>query len=247
MSHPLVLINGWAMPETILAPLLTRIVEVEVTIINLTDIPALETQTIDQLIKYIHPLLPKKPFVLAGWSYGGILACAYAGVFSKNVKSLLTLATNPCFIIRSDWQVGMAQNIFADFIMNFKKAPTKTLRKFCVLCSMGSQNRKQLNEYLYKVIITELSVVEKSAAILNILGTADVRSLLAKVGCPVIHLYGDQDVLVSESLSHIMKVMFDHHEVHVIHGGHCFLIEEADSVAEVVKQYCNHEIGNTYG
>ena len=144
MSFPLVLINGWAMPESVLEPLLSSLGNIELTVINLSDIPLTKPDdlTLGALVSSLNSLLPEKQFVLAGWSYGGTLACAYATVFPKKVKALLTLATNPCFVMRPDWQAGMARTVFSDFLTSFKKDPEKTLRQFSTLCSIGSRDKK---------------------------------------------------------------------------------------------------------
>ena len=235
MSIPLVLINGWAMPEAALAPLATRLTDIDVTIINLSDVPVkMDDFTLSTMVQLLHTLLPDTPFVLAGWSYGGTLACAYASTFPDKVKALVTLATNPCFVAKADWPSAMNPSTFDEFLTVLNVSPQKALGQFSLLCSLGSKDKKQLGRHLKKLLTTSDSMTR----ILTLLGLADIRRQLANIRCPVTHCYGKQDTLVPSTIVEEMLTCFKSHNTHIDAGGHCFFIDNPDSVATLLKTYC---------
>ncbi|MDD7804561.1 MAG: alpha/beta fold hydrolase [Endozoicomonas sp. (ex Botrylloides leachii)] len=235
MSIPLVFINGWAMPEEVPIPFIKRLIGIDVTIINLSCIAIKHSDfTLKDIIQWLYQELPDTPFVLVGWSYGGLLACAYANAYPTKVKALVTLATNPCFSAKLDWRHAINSVTFDKFLTALKISPKKTLRQFSVLCSIGSKNKKQLNQYLNSVLM----VSDNMTNMLTVLGLADIRKELTSINCPVIHCYGKEDALVPSDITESVKHLFKRHNTYVGPGGHCFFLDYPEPVIALLKSYC---------
>lgn len=189
-------------------------------------------------MKTLHKKLPQQPFVLAGWSYGGTLACAYAALYPTKVKSLLTMAATPCFVQRFDWPAGMQQEVFSEFLANFQSQPKKTLEQFMLLCIMGCRNKKAIIEALTNTSFSERDDVDNLLFILESMGTTDIRHLIGDIQCPVIHFYAKKDALVSISTAEAIAKHYQHHHIHVVSSGHSFIVESAENIAEHLSNFC---------
>lgn len=234
MSLPLVLVNGWAMSEVVLAPLVEVLPDIDITIINLSDIVVSPTCSLNNITCSLDSLLPNQPFILAGWSYGATLACAYASTFPNNLRALVTLAMNPCFVATEDWQSAMHPAVFNQFLIQSQLEPEKMLRQFSLLCSMGSENHKALRQRLKHLLKVDRSMVR----MLKILGLSDIRRQLITIDCPITHCYGLQDALIPSDVIEKVKLSFNLHQVNAYAGGHCFFIEKPDALAILLKRYC---------
>ena len=236
--RPLIFVNGWAMPDSILAPIISALKQ-PVIIINLSDLWSLSDKKANEcqlhdLIFLMHRLLPDEPVSLVGWSYGGVLAGAYAGAFPKKVASLVLLAANPCFVAKKSWSTAMDSATFNHFAIQLRKLPEKALAQFSTLCAMGNQQPKALRKKLFAVLKNNESLVP----LLAVLGAADIRSQLASLRCPVTYCYGDNDALVPSGLIAVMKAYYKEHRVQLYSGGHCFFLDNPESVITLLKHHC---------
>lgn len=60
--------------------------------------------------------------VVIGWSLGGQLATHLVDSFYKSTgltKTLITLASNPCFVANRVWQTAMPTDVFSQFKASF--------------------------------------------------------------------------------------------------------------------------------
>ncbi|MDP0589362.1 MAG: alpha/beta fold hydrolase [Candidatus Endonucleobacter bathymodioli] len=189
-------------------------------------------------MKTLHERLPQQPFVLAGWSYGGTLACAYTALHPTQVNSLVTMAATPCFVQRSDWPEGMHQKVFSKFLADFQSQPKKTLEQFMLLCIMSCRNKKTIMNALTNTFFNERDDVCNLLFILKSMGTTDIRHLIGDIQCPTVHFYAQKDALVSAATAAAMARDYHHHHIHIISSGHSFIIECAESIAEQLSSFC---------
>jgi len=84
--------------------------------------------------------------VVIGWSLGGQLATQLVDFFYKQTgqtKTLITLASNPCFVAHATWQTAMPTDVFSQFKASFLQNPQATLKRFYYLITLGSSQAKQ--------------------------------------------------------------------------------------------------------
>ncbi|MFJ1519933.1 hydrolase [Acinetobacter sp. ABJ_C1_1] len=84
--------------------------------------------------------------VVIGWSLGGQLATHLVDFFYKQTgqtKTLITLASNPCFVANDNWQTAMPTDVFSQFKASFLQNPQATLKRFYYLITLGSSQAKQ--------------------------------------------------------------------------------------------------------
>ena len=200
MKQAVVFINGWAIPDKVLQSFVEALAErADLNFINLPGLSEFSGGNHfdwHSLIEWVNSQTPEKPFTLAGWSYGGVLASAYGSRYPKKVKRLVTLATNPSFIKRSDWSEGMSPEVFSSFVAGIQRDVIKQLYHFFNLCSMGNRDKKGLARMLWQALSESTVKKEDLLLALEFLGSADIRAFLSDISCPVTHFYGDGDVLV---------------------------------------------------
>lgn len=84
--------------------------------------------------------------VVIGWSLGGQLATHLVDSFYKSTgltKTLITLASNPCFVANRVWQTAMPTDVFSQFKASFLQNSQATLKRFYYLITLGSSQAKQ--------------------------------------------------------------------------------------------------------
>ncbi len=233
MPLPRVFINGWAMPTCALATLLESLTSETCRVIPLSDLVTPGDITLDTLLLALHQKMPDTPCQLIGWSYGGMLACAYAAHFPQQVKALVTLAMNPGFIAQADWQAGMAAEVFEQFVQRFSTNPEKTRRQFIALCCMGGSNGTHQRRQLFTKM--PVAAAESLLSLLQLFGTLDIRPLMTRIQCLATHLYGEQDAVVPVAVSTLMQAHYPLHRTERIKGSHCFFMDNPAPVSSLIR------------
>ena len=152
----ILLITGWGVGIQPLQPLQQALINqgFKVELINIFN--GLERTSLEQYSK-----IAQNFDVIIGWSLGGQLAALLVQhIYEKTaqVKTLITLASNPCFVMSNEWPVGMEQSTFQSFKEAFKQDPQTTLKRFCYLVTQGGLQAKQNWQYLQSLIHTEDTV-----------------------------------------------------------------------------------------
>ena len=197
---PIIALNGWAMPGELMALCLADL-DAPVTLINLDDSwiqPGMsEADAVEQLLSR----LPEK-VLLVGWSLGGQLAMALAARAPQQVQGVVTLASSPCFVARSDWPSGMAAAQFAGFRQAMRDEPLRQWRDFLRLQVHGDEHQREALRSLRGCLCRGPQVSE--AALLTSLGwleTLDLRGLWQQPPVPVTHIHGAGDCLLPVTLT----------------------------------------------
>lgn len=233
MPLPRVFINGWTMPACAPATLLECLPSAADSIIHLSDLVSPGDITLNTLLAALRQKMPEPPCLLMGWSYGGMLACAYAAHFPQRVKALVTLAMNPCFVAQAHWQAGMATDVFEQFVRRFSTHPEKTRKQFIALCCMGGANETHQRRQL----MAEMPLATDGLLpLLKLFGALDIRPLMTGVQCPVTHIYGEQDAVVPVAVSTLMEAHYPWHRTERMAGSHCFFMDNPKSVSYLMAR-----------
>ncbi|RSF39712.1 hydrolase [Acinetobacter baumannii] len=135
--------------------------------------------------------------VVIGWSLGGQLATYLVDFFYKQTgqnKTLITLASNPCFVANTSWHTAMPADVFSQFKASFLQNPQATLKRFYYLITLGSSQAKQdwlniqniANPPSNKLLLEGLKMLEQLNLVDN-LKTYSGRQL---------HLFAEQDNVI---------------------------------------------------
>jgi len=135
--------------------------------------------------------------VVIGWSLGGQLATKLVDIFYKQTgqtKTLITLASNPCFVANDNWQTAMSTDVFSQFKASFLENSQATLKRFYYLITQGSAQAKKdwlnmqniSNPPPYDVLLQGLEMLEH----LNLVDN------LKNYSGPQLHLFAEQDGVI---------------------------------------------------
>ena len=244
MSQPsVVLISGWAMPAMAMETLAAAL-DADHRRVSVVQLPGLVEEPSghydwESLLSYLDLHLFEKPVVLVGWSLGGMLAGLYASRHPENVAGVITLATNACFVKRSDWPAAMEPAMFAGFQGGMADSAESTLRQFAVLCSAGSADRKGRARELMELQSETDLASEVLQSLLKLLGETDLRSVLADLRCPTIHILGKNDALVPDTAAQLLSETYPKQRIHLVDGGHCFFMDDPSMVVREIQYLCN--------
>ena len=143
-------------------------------------------------------------FSVVGWSLGGLLAVEMANIAPERVKSLVLLASNPCFVAQEQWP-GVKLEVLDSFARQLQADPQQTLMRFMALQVNGLSNAKLRLQQIKQAVLSrpaaDLASLEQG---LNTLKHEDVRKILANIKCPVSAVLAGRDTLVPLSLQNAL-------------------------------------------
>ena len=196
---PLVLIHGWGSNRNVWAPLIDALgSEFHIHSVELPghgDNPARWPSRTERLLEDWANSLPDTAAYL-GWSLGGSLALRFAARYPTRVSALITLATNPCFVQRTDWKLGMREGTFIEFQGHLAADPAGCLRRFAGLQAMGDDKVKVVRRTLLQQAKDRQPDLHGLASGLETLVQCDLRDALHALVPPHLGLFGAEDTLV---------------------------------------------------
>lgn len=185
------LLPGWSLAAASLDPLRLALIErLPHAAVASHELPVVSLATLEQDLAGLANALPSG--VLVGWSLGGMLALQLMRRFPDRFAAVVTIASNACFVARSDWPEAMPRETFKTFYNDYRYESDKTSKRFALLVTQGSQRGRQLAREL----IWDTRDPEQRLHALAVLGILDNRALLRNAPSPVLHCFGGQDGLV---------------------------------------------------
>ncbi len=236
-GEPLVMLHGWAMHSGIWRDFARQLAaRFQVICIDLPGYGGSVWQgdwQLPQVAESILGVLPERRCHWLGWSMGANIALYIADHYPEQVKSLALVAGNPCFVAREDWP-GMPEQVLKDFTENFDIYFLRTLQRFMVLQSQGSDSvqSKQVLKIM-KQSYSEYELVNETAlkAGLGLLKEGDFRAAVAAFNGPLFCLFGGRDRLIPSQLqSHIQAINCKAQTALIPNAGHLpFLTHEQET------------------
>ena len=214
----LILLHGWGMNSSIWVSLLPRLTPYfHVTVV---DLPGLGRSTgiegvvtlekvassiVSELENSSAGLLAQPAYWL-GWSLGGMVATQIASQYPEKVCALMTVASNPCFVQKEGWEYGMHPVMYRQFKAAIESSPQKTLSRFAMLQIQGGEGAKLILKQI-KAALADNQPTQLLATLALL--ENDLRELLSKLNCPVLHMYGSEDYLVPKSTIAAIQALTD--------------------------------------
>ena len=234
MNQRILLITGWGGGTKLLNSLQQTLQQrgYDVELINIFN--ALDDAVLQQYVEKA-----KNVDVIIGWSLGGQLATLLVDQVEKQYaeqKVLITLASNPCFVANTEWQIAMDQSTFQNFKQSFENDAITTLKKFGYMVCQGVETTKA--DFLTLQSLIQAQKIELLKEGLVLLENLNLVSILKNYTGHQYHLQAKQDYLVnykvSENLSKLGAKFLD---VELISGSHGFPVFKSDETTDKICQY----------
>lgn len=192
-KQPLVLLHGWGFSSDIFKPIINQLLQFYQVI--LIDLPGHGRSDeveggFDEWLDVIVPLIPKNANI-AGWSLGGLLAVKLAKI--TQAKSLILLASTPCFIQHNNWQYGVDKNNFIQFSNILNLNLSKGLKNFVHL---QLSDKTQLSHIVQNINNYPATIKALNQG-LDILLKTDLRDDLVNLALPITAILGKRDTLIN--------------------------------------------------
>lgn len=186
------LITGWGGGTGVLTPLQNSLQQLghEVELLNIFNVfdPDILQQQTDYALKFD---------VLMGWSLGGALATVLAHeIFKRTGQTLplVTLATNPSFVVRENWSTAMPETTFNAFQQSFQNDPASTLKRFGLLVTKGTSTAKSDWISMQALLKAQpLSLLRQGLIMLEKLNLVEI---VKNYGGFQLHVFAERDALV---------------------------------------------------
>jgi pimeloyl-[acyl-carrier protein] methyl ester esterase len=194
--------------------------------------------------------LPAGECILLGWSLGGNLAmqlastppepvsARQAGREGIAIKGVITLASNPVFVARENWDTGISAQRFAQFQSGLCRDREKTLKQFRLLCCQGSPDFRGRARWLERQQQDMPAVLPENLAGSLSLLAEDQRAVWQ--ACPVaaMHLLGQADALVPAGLRERLCRLVPGQGVEVVpDSSHLLFADQLQRVAKAIMQF----------
>ena len=135
-----------------------------------------------------------EPLTVCGWSLGGQVALCWAKRHPEQVRSLVLVASTPCFARRIDWPHAMPAETLAEFGAALQQNYAQTLRRFLALQLRGSEHERELLAALRSVLFShgepDRGTLQSG---LEILRDCDLRGALKDIRQPALVIGGKRD------------------------------------------------------
>jgi pimeloyl-[acyl-carrier protein] methyl ester esterase len=204
---PLVLLHGWALHGGLFAPLMAQLHDqFTVYAVDLPGhghSPMLADFTLPNLVEAVQRATAHidAPLTVLGWSFGGMVAQAWALHDPARIARLVLCCTKPKFLKTEDWSHGTSMSVLQSMVDGFSNAPRETMERFLALNIVGSENARTVLAQMTRLAHSRPSV--NAAAMrdgLNVLTQFDIRARLQELSQPTLVITGGLDRLTHPSI-----------------------------------------------
>ena len=234
MKQKILLITGWGVGIAVLDPLKQALQGsgYEVELIDIFN--ALDPQVLQQKVQYVQTF-----DVLIGWSLGGQLAALLAHDIEQQYaqkKVLISLASNPCFVVQDTWADAMDLTTFQHFKQSFEQNADATLKRFAYMLTQGAVTAKQDFIQLQNLVEPLNQCLLKQG--LELLACLNVVDKLKNYKGAQYHIFAAQDALVPcKVFQNIQNFDAKFLSVEQILGSHSFPIFQSQEISDKICQY----------
>ncbi|ENW81937.1 hypothetical protein F909_01626 [Acinetobacter sp. ANC 3929] len=233
MEHKILLITGWGGGAQLLKPLHEALeqqghVVERIDIFNALDDDVLQ-QYVERAVKFD---------VIIGWSLGGQLATILVNQIQQQYaqqKVLITFASNPCFVVQSDWSTAMSVETFMQFKQSFEQDAITTLKRFGLLVCQGASSAKKDFLAMQQLIRPQPIALLKQG--LQLLEQLNLVEMYKNYQGGQLHVFAEHDALVPyQVMQNIQDLSAKNLSIVSVegasHGFPCFMVEQTVQIIE---------------
>ncbi|WP_418133798.1 hydrolase [Acinetobacter haemolyticus] len=233
MKYKILLITGWGGGSELLKPLHDGLEQKGHIVERINIFNALDNEILQQ-----HVELAVKFDVIVGWSLGGQLATILVDHIRQQYaeqKTLITLASNPCFVVQADWTTAMPVETFIQFKQSFEHDAITTLKRFGLLVCQGASSAKKDFLAMQKLILPQPIALLRDG--LQLLEQLNLVKVYENYQGKQLHVFAEHDALVPYQVAQIIQNLAAKN-LSVIsiegasHGFPCFMVEKTVQVIE---------------
>lgn len=225
---PVVFFHGWGFDHHVWLPLILKLSNQYQLI--LVDLPGFGLTPLMDWSSFKTQLLKQLPrqFSLVGWSLGGLFAQRLAIEASEQVRSLMIIASSPCFIADSGWP-ALPKDVFTHFYKKLSEDVEATLKEFINL---------QLNKAKVQINIGIMPSQKALEAGLKILEEWDFRQQLSQFNKPTCFIFGRLDPIAPVKIMKEMQILYPQfHYVFFKHSAHMPFLSHMDLFIDEFKRF----------
>ncbi|APR71062.1 hydrolase [Acinetobacter haemolyticus] len=233
LKYKILLITGWGGGSELLKPLHDGLEQKGHIVERINIFNALDNEILQQ-----HVELAVKFDVIVGWSLGGQLATILVDHIRQQYaeqKTLITLASNPCFVVQADWTTAMPVETFIQFKQSFEHDAITTLKRFGLLVCQGASSAKKDFLAMQKLILPQPIALLRDG--LQLLEQLNLVKVYENYQGKQLHVFAEHDALVPYQVAQIIQNLAAKN-LSVIsiegasHGFPCFMVEKTVQVIE---------------
>ncbi|MDQ6953213.1 MAG: alpha/beta fold hydrolase [Mariprofundaceae bacterium] len=194
----------------------------------------------DDCLQDVMQQCPKQPFILIGWSLGGMLAMRLAVQYPERIQALVLANTTPSFRQRDDWLHGCDAPTLTAFEQGIAKHERKTMRRFFALMFQGEHLSQEAYRNITKQAIDKQHSPSSYALKqgLNILSRWDLRSILPYITQPTCVIHGQQDAVIPvQAGQYLAKHIPDADYFPMDKAGHAPFLTHSQKSANIVTRF----------
>nr|WP_032857938.1 alpha/beta fold hydrolase [Acinetobacter dispersus] len=233
VTYKILLITGWGGGAELLKPLHEALEQKGHIVERLNIFNALDNDILQQQVERA-----VKFDVIVGWSLGGQLATLLVDQIQQKyaeLKVLITLASNPCFVAQADWTTAMPVEIFMQFKQSFEQDAISTLKRFGLLVCQGASSAKKDFVAMQKLIRPQPIALLRDG--LQLLEQLNLVELYERCQGKQLHVFAEHDALVPYQVVRKTKDLATKNLSVVLidgasHGFPCFMVEQTVQIIE---------------
>lgn len=242
-GEPLLVLHGWGVDHTIWLTV-KHILEKNYTVTWL-DLPGYGTNKhykanhLDEIVTAIQASCTSKTHVM-GWSLGGVIAQRLAYLYPTTLKSLILVATNPCFVQKESWSYAMSEQALDAFAVNLVDDRIGTLKRFLSLQFIGVRSVQTKVKQLREAVTTTISPTQHVLTTgLQILKQTDLRQ--QQSAHKKLWLLGKMDKLVPYQVASDVLALNSTDQLRIVEGaGHAPFVSHPELFSNHVIEFLSH-------
>lgn len=178
---------------------------------------------------------------VAGWSFGGLLALAWARRHPQQVRRLVLIATTPKFVADAGWSPGMGLAAFDDFAATAAADADAALRRFRLLETQGDRGARSVARRIGQLLAARALPDPKALLqMLQLLRTTDLRAALPEIAQPALVIHGDADRVVAPAAGECLTAQLPQARLERIDGAaHVPFVSDPDGVCALIGKFCD--------
>jgi pimeloyl-[acyl-carrier protein] methyl ester esterase len=242
---PLVLLHGWALHGGLFSPLVIKLFD-QFTVYSV-DLPGHgHSPMISQfdLTNLVHEIQEATshidaPLNVLGWSFGGMVAQAWALAAPQRIARLILCCTKPKFVKTEEWAHGTSLAVLQSLVDDFSTLPRETMDRFLAINVAGSDEARAALALIKSLAHARPAVQEAAMREgLRVLSQFDVRERLKELTQPTLVITGGLDRITHPSIGvYYQNAIPGAQLLHIPRAAHAPHLSHTQEVALALRQF----------